>query len=66
VGVRANTCKGLTDLHISIRQGERIVNSVNLPRMGKKLIFAPQTKAEQESAAEASHAENIPVITAQK
>lgn len=62
----AESVAGGTELYITIRQGERIVNSLNLPRMGKSLVFSPLTKAEQEAASEASHTETTPVITAQK
>ena len=52
-------------LRVTVRQGERVVNSLNLPGIDKTLIFEPQTKAERESTAQAGHAA-IPVVTAQK
>ena len=64
--VIADSTRGGTELHISVRQGQRIVNSLNLPVMRKSLIFEPQTKAEEESAAQAGHSEVTPVVTAQK
>jgi hypothetical protein len=57
---------GGTELRITVRQSERIVNSLNLPGMGKSLIFEPQTKAERESAAHAYKTEVAPVVTARK
>jgi hypothetical protein len=53
-------------LRVTVRQGERVVRSLNLPGIGKTLIFEPQTNAERESTALAGHAEAIPVVTAQK
>lgn len=58
--------KGAARLTVTIRGNERIVRSVNLPQIGKSLVFEPLTKTERETLAKAGKIETVPVITAQK
>jgi hypothetical protein len=58
--------KGDAHLTITIRGNERKVRSVNLPRIGKSLVFDPLTKTEREVFAKAGQIETVPVITARK
>ncbi len=58
--------KGAARLTVTIRGNERIVRSVNLPQIGKSLVFEPLTKTEREMLAKASKIEAVPVVTAQK
>jgi hypothetical protein len=47
-----------------MRGNERIVRSVNLPQIGKSLVFEPLTKTEREMFAKAGKIEAVPVIAA--
>jgi hypothetical protein len=58
--------KGSACLTITVQGNERIVRSVNLPRIGNSLIFEPLTKTEREMFAKAGRIDAVPVITAQK
>jgi hypothetical protein len=58
--------KGAAHLTVTIRGNERIVRSVNLPQIGKTLVFEPLTKTEREMFAKAGKMEAVPVITAKK
>lgn len=53
-------------LTITTQGNERKVRSMNLPGLGKSLIFAPLTKSERESLAKAGQIKTVPVVTAQK
>jgi hypothetical protein len=73
-GVSANTSapivtdleKGAARLTVTIQGNERRVRSVNLPQIGKSLIFDPLTKTEREMFARAGRIDAVPVITARK
>jgi formiminotetrahydrofolate cyclodeaminase len=58
--------KGAAFLTITIRGNERRVRSVNLPRIGKSLVFERLTKKEREMFAKAGQIDTVPVITASK
>jgi hypothetical protein len=58
--------KGAAHLTITIRGNERRVRSVNLPGIGKSLVFDPLTSTEREMFAKAGQIETVPVITARK
>jgi hypothetical protein len=45
---------------------ERRVRSLNLPDIGKSVIFAPLTKSEREQLAKAGQSNTLPVVTAKK
>ncbi len=62
----ADSEKGAAHLTITIRGNERKVRSLNLPRIGKSLVFDPLTKTEREVFAKAGQIETVPVITARK
>jgi hypothetical protein len=56
------------DAHLTIMtQGdERIVRSLNLPELGKAVIFAPLTKSERESLAKGGQINTLPVVSSKK
>ena len=58
--------KGAAHLTITIRGNERRVRSVNLPGIGKSLVFDPLTKTEREMFAKAGQIETVPLMTARK
>jgi hypothetical protein len=58
--------KGAARLTVTIQGNERRVRSMNLPRIGKSLIFDPLTKTEREMFAKAGRIDAVPVITARK
>jgi hypothetical protein len=58
--------KGFARLTITIRGNERRVRSMNLPGVGKSLIFDPLTKTEREMFAKAGQIDAVPVMTARK
>jgi hypothetical protein len=58
--------KGAARLTVTIQGNERRVRSVNLPQIGKSLIFDPLTKTEREMFAKAGKIDAVPVITARK
>jgi hypothetical protein len=58
--------KGSAHLTVTIRGSERVVRSVNLPQIGKSLVFEPLTPTEREMLAKAGKIEAVPVITAEK
>lgn len=53
-------------LTITMTGNERRVRSLNLPELGKSVIFAPLTKSEKEELAKAGQSNIIPVVTAKK
>jgi hypothetical protein len=61
----ADSEKGSAHLTITSTGSERTVRSLNMPGLGKMVIFAPPTKAERE-AAKAGHADTISVVSAKK
>lgn len=58
--------KGGTYLTITTQGNEHTVRSLNLPQLGKVVIFAPLTKSERESLAKAGQINNLPVVSAKK
>jgi hypothetical protein len=64
--VTADSQGGSTCLTITNQGNERMVRSLNLPGIGKSVIFAPLTKAEREQLAKAGQIQTVPVIAAKK
>ena len=64
--ILADQEKGAASLTVTIRGNERRVRSMNLPQIGKSLIFEPLTKTEREIFAKAGQIDAVPVVTAQK
>jgi len=64
--ILADLEKGAARLTVTIHGNERRVRSMNLPQIGKSLIFEPLTTTEREMFAKAGHIESVPVVTAQK
>lgn len=62
----ADNEKGGTHLTITNLGNERKVRSMNLPELGKLMIFAPLTKSEREELAKAGQTNIVPVVTAEK
>lgn len=62
----ADSEKGDTYLTITLQGNERQVRSLNLPQLGKTVIFAPLTKTEREILAKAGQITTVPVVTAKK
>jgi len=58
--------KGAARLTVTIRGNERRVRSVNLPQIGRSLVFDPLTKTDREMFAKAGQIDTVPVITAHK
>jgi len=58
--------KGAARVTITVRGNERRVRSVNLPEIGKSLIFEPLTQTEREMLAKAGQIDAVPVVTAKK
>jgi hypothetical protein len=73
-GISANTStpivadleKGAARLTVTIQGNKRRVRSVNLPGIGRSLIFDPLTKTEREMFAKAGKIDAVPVMTARK
>jgi hypothetical protein len=55
-----------TSLTLTTIGNERRVRSLNLPDVGKSLIFSPLTKSEKEALARAGQSNTVPVVTAKK
>ena len=64
--VTADSKGGSTSLTITNQGNERTVRSLNLPGIGKSVIFAPLTKAESEQLAQTGQIQTVPVIAARK
>ena len=64
--ILADNERGGTYLTITTRGNEHRVRSLNLPKLGKSVIFAPLTKSEREVLAKAGQIESVPVVTAKK
>jgi hypothetical protein len=62
----ADSDKGGTRLTITNLGNERKVRSLNLPALGKLVIFAPLTQSEREEIAKAGQTIAVPVVTAEK
>jgi hypothetical protein len=57
---------GGTYLTITNEANQRRVRSLNLPQIGKMVVFAPLTKSEREAYAKAGQITTLPVVTAKK
>ena len=66
VPISVDAEKGAACLTITIRGNERRVRSVNLPQIGKSMVFDPLTKTEREEFAKSGQIDAVPVVTAQK
>lgn len=64
--ILADQEKGAARLTVTIQGNERRVRSMNLPQIGKSLVFEPLTATEREMFAKAGQIDNVPVITAHK
>jgi hypothetical protein len=64
--ILADNEQGSTHLTITAQGNKRIVRSLNLPELGKLVIFAPLTKSEREVVAKAGQVNTVPVVTAKK
>jgi hypothetical protein len=62
----ANVEKGGASLTITYFGNERKVRSLNLPELGRTLVFDSLTRTEKETLAKAGQTETIPVIAARK
>ena len=62
----ADSDKGSARLIITNLGNERKVRSLNLPALGKLVIFAPLTQSEREEIAKAGQTNAVPVVTAEK
>lgn len=62
----ADTEKGGTYLTITTLGNKRRVHSMNVPALGKSLIFAPFNKSEREELARGGQVNTVPVVTAKK
>ena len=62
----ADAEKGATRLNITNFGNERRVRSLNLPQIGKALVFDPLTRTEKEMLAKAGRNDAVPVIAARK
>ena len=60
----ADSEKGGTYLTVTTEGNERRVRSLNLPELGKSMIFAPLTKSEREEIAKGGQINTVPVIAA--
>src|SRR5207245_6618424 len=64
--IAANSEKGAARLYTTFVRGERRVRSLNLPELGRSLIYEPLTKNEREILAQAGQVQAVPVIAARK
>ncbi len=62
----ADSEKGGAYLTITTQGNEHRVRSLNLPQLGKLVIFAPLTTSEREAIAKAGQVNKVPVVTAEK
>ena len=53
-------------LTITNHANQRRVRSLNLPQLGKAIVFAPLTKSEREALAKAGQIDTVPIVTAKK
>jgi len=66
VPIMADTEKGSPRLNITNLGNESRVRSMNVPQIGKTLIFDPLTATEKEMLAKAGQNSTVPIITARK
>lgn len=53
-------------LTVTNQANQRRVRSLNLPQLGKVIVFAPLTKSERETYAKAGQINTVPVVTAKR
>jgi len=53
-------------LTITNHANQRRVRSLNLPQLGKAIVFVPLTKSEREALAKAGQIDTVPIVTAKK
>jgi len=66
VPIMADTEKGAARLNVTNLGNESRVRSMNVPQIGKTLIFDPLTATEKEMLAKAGQNSTLPIITARK
>jgi hypothetical protein len=66
VPMMADTEKGAARLNITNLGNESRVRSMNVPQIGRTLIFDPLTATEKEMLAKAGQNSTVPIITARK
>jgi hypothetical protein len=64
--ILADQEKGPARLIVTIQGNERRVRSMNLPQIGKSLVFEPLTATEREMFAKAGQIDAVPVLAARK
>jgi hypothetical protein len=64
--ILADSERGGTYLIVTAQGNERRVRSLNLPEIGKSVIFTPLSKSERETVAKAGQLDTVSVITAKK
>jgi hypothetical protein len=64
--ILADLEKGAARLTVTISGNERRVRSMNLPQIGKSLIFEPLTATEREMFAKAGQIDALPVVISRK
>jgi hypothetical protein len=62
----SDSFNGGTFLFITVNGGQRRVRYLNIPRIGKSLIYEPLTKPEQEAIARGGQLQAMPVAVAEK
>jgi hypothetical protein len=62
----ADSEKGCTCITITVQGNERRVRSLNLPALGKSVIFVPLTKTEREILAKGGQITTVPLVSAKK
>jgi hypothetical protein len=62
----ADSERGGSYLTITTQGNERTVRSLNLPEIGKSVIFMPLTKSERELLVKTRQIDSLPVVTAKK
>jgi hypothetical protein len=58
--------KGGSSLFVTVDGGEHRVRSLNLPQLGRLLVYKPLSKEERGMLAQQKQLESVPVITAEK
>lgn len=64
--ILADLQKGPASLTVTIQGNERRIRSINLPQIGRSLVFEPLTAMEREMFAKAGRIDSVAVITAKK
>jgi hypothetical protein len=64
--ITADSEKGGAYLMLTTLGNERRVRSMNLPALGKSVIFSPLTRSEREELAKGGQINTLPVVTAKR